>query len=397
MTATVIITFCVLVILAYLFDLTSSKTKIPSVILLLVLGWELHQIAGYFSLSVPDLSPALPILGTVGLILIVLEGALELDFNKSKAQMIKKSFLMAFVPMVGIAFLMAYLCTLFGFPDFKKNLINVIPLCVISSAIAIPSVNGLSHNDKEFVVYESSLSDILGILFFNFVALNEHINLDSVFQFSFQIVLILAISLVATLGLALLMNKITHHIKYVPIVFIIILIYELSKEYELPGLIFILIFGLFLGNLKKFRQNKYLSRLDLKALKSETFKFQKQVSEATFLIRSLFFILFGYLIRNDELFNADTFVWALGICGIIFLFRAFMIKVLKLKMFPLLTVAPRGLITILLFMSILPQDTIPIVSESLIIQMIVITAVVMMLGLMFHKSGTNEPIEEDED
>lgn len=81
MTATVIITFCVLVILAYLFDLTSSKTKIPSVILLLVLGWGLHQIAGYFSLSVPDLSPALPILGTVGLILIVLEGALELDFN----------------------------------------------------------------------------------------------------------------------------------------------------------------------------------------------------------------------------------------------------------------------------------------------------------------------------
>jgi hypothetical protein len=36
MTTTIIIVLCVLVLAAYLFDLTSAKTKIPSVILLLL-------------------------------------------------------------------------------------------------------------------------------------------------------------------------------------------------------------------------------------------------------------------------------------------------------------------------------------------------------------------------
>jgi Kef-type K+ transport system membrane component KefB len=43
---TVIITICALLLIAYLFDLTSSKSKIPSVILLLLLGWLVIVSAG---------------------------------------------------------------------------------------------------------------------------------------------------------------------------------------------------------------------------------------------------------------------------------------------------------------------------------------------------------------
>ena len=35
-------------------------------------------------------------------------------------------------------------------------------LCVISSSIAIPSVKYLSSYNREFITYESSLSDIFG-------------------------------------------------------------------------------------------------------------------------------------------------------------------------------------------------------------------------------------------
>jgi hypothetical protein len=38
-----------------------------------------------------------------------------------------------------------------------------------------------------------------------------------------------------------LLNKIQHHIKFVPIVLLIILIYEISKIFHLPALIFILV------------------------------------------------------------------------------------------------------------------------------------------------------------
>ncbi len=63
MTTTIIITICTLLLLAYIFDITSAKTKIPSVILLLVLGWIVRQGVDFFELRVPNLTSILPILG----------------------------------------------------------------------------------------------------------------------------------------------------------------------------------------------------------------------------------------------------------------------------------------------------------------------------------------------
>jgi Kef-type K+ transport system membrane component KefB len=93
MTTTIIISFCVLLLVAYLFDLSAKKTKIPAVILLLLLGWLARQLTYVFGIKLPDFSPILPVLGMVGLILIVLEGALELKLNKSKLPLLRKSFL----------------------------------------------------------------------------------------------------------------------------------------------------------------------------------------------------------------------------------------------------------------------------------------------------------------
>src|SRR6187549_1213029 len=117
MSTAIIITLCVLVLIAYAFDLTSSKTKIPSVILLLLLGWVLRQLTTYLNINLPDLSPALPILGTVGLILIVLEGSLELELNKSKSILIAKSFLTALIPLVLLAVGLAFVFQYLGYAD----------------------------------------------------------------------------------------------------------------------------------------------------------------------------------------------------------------------------------------------------------------------------------------
>ncbi|MFZ9956948.1 MAG: sodium:proton antiporter, partial [Flavobacteriales bacterium] len=81
MTTTIIITICVLLLLAYVFDISSALTKIPSVILLLLLGWLVKQTVDLLNINIPNLNPLLPILGTIGLILIVLEGSLELELN----------------------------------------------------------------------------------------------------------------------------------------------------------------------------------------------------------------------------------------------------------------------------------------------------------------------------
>jgi Kef-type K+ transport system membrane component KefB len=397
MTVTIIITFCALLLIAYLFDLTSARTKIPSVILLLILGWLVRQTITFFDTKLPDFSSFLPVLGTFGIILIVLEGSLMLELNKSKFGLIRQSFIGALLPMLGLALSLGFLFSYFGGFDFKNSIANVIPLCVISSAIAIPSVSNLSKKNREFVIYESSISDILGVLLFNFVALNKIIDLQSFGYFGLQLLIIFVVSFVATIALSVLLNEIEHHVKFVPIILLIVLIYEISKIYHLPGLIFILLFGLFIGNLDELRHIRWIERFKPVEFNKEVLKFRDLTMEAAFLVRALFFLLFGYLIETSEILNPDTFLWAVVIVIFIFGFRALQLKISKIPLSPLLFVAPRGLITILLFLSIDPEQVISIVNKSLIIQVIAMTALLMMFGLMINKSTEKSEAKKEQE
>ncbi|MBJ6369803.1 cation:proton antiporter domain-containing protein [Snuella sedimenti] len=392
MTYTIIITFCSLLLIAYIFNLTASKTSIPSVILLLLLGWGIKQFTLLLKFELPDFTMLLPILATIGLVLIVLEGSLELDLNKSKIGLVKKSLLGALLPMIGMALLLAFLFQYYGDYSFKISLINAIPFCIISSAIAIPSARNLTTFNREFTTYESSLSDILGVLIFNFIVLNESIDLSSFGFFGLKFFIMIAVSFIATIGLSLLLSKIDHHVKFVPIILLVILIYSVSKVYHLPALIFILIFGLSIGNLGEFRRLKWITKFNTDEIRDEIQKFKALTIEGAFLIRALFFILFGYMLKTSDILNTKTLIWSLCIVTIIFVLRAIQLKFSKLELTPLLFVAPRGLITILLFLAIDPSDSILLVNKSLVIQVIILSALIMTFGILINtkKEEKNE-------
>jgi|APGre2960657404_1045060.scaffolds.fasta_scaffold06032_5 cell volume regulation protein A len=400
MTSAIIITICALLLIAYIFDLTSSKTRIPSVILLLLLGWGVRQLAVALHINIPDLSQLLPIFGTIGLILIVLEGSLELELNKSKMRIISKSFIAALLPILFMSFLLS-----FAFQYFQTGLAlrdaltNAVPFCVISSAIAIPSVKYLSAANREFITYESSLSDIFGVIFFNFVALTELNKSHTALESGLQLLIMIGVSFFATILLAFLLSKIDHHIKFVPIVLLILLIYAIAKLYHLPALIFILIFGLFLGNLDELKKFRWINKLKPDELNVEVHKFKELITEGTFMVRTVFFLLFGYLIETAEILNSDNFLWAAGIVAVVLIIRAIQFKVFKIPMFPMLFIAPRGLINILLFLSIVPAQQIPLVNKSLMLQVVLLSAVVMMIGLMAtgkNKLTATEETKSDE-
>ena len=394
MTTAIIITLCTLLLFAYVFEITSSKTKIPAVILLLLLGWGVRQLSQLLNINLPSLSPLLPILGTIGLILIVLDGSLELELNASKKKLIIKSVIVALLPLLALAFLMAFAFQYYSGAPFKECLINAAPFCVVSSAIAIPSVKNLVSDQKEFVIYESSLSDIFGVLLFNFLAFNSGFKIESVGMFILQLLIIILVSFVATIILSILLKKIEHPIKFVPMILLIILIYEISKEFNLPSLVFILLFGLFLGNLDELKRFKWIERLRPDELNKEVHKFKELIVEATFLIRALFFLLFGFLMETAEIINTDTLIWSASIVAAIFILRAIQLKISKLPLMPLLFIAPRGLITILLFLALTPEQSIPLVNKSLIIQVIILTALVMMYGLMKNNVKKVEEVAE---
>lgn len=385
MSVIVVILLCVLLLIAYIFDITSKYTKLPSVILLMLMGMLIGVALPKFNVSIPDLNPILPILGSVGLILIVLEGSLELEVRKSKNGMILKSFLMSLIPMVLFAMAFAWFLGVLTDEPFVKCLINAIPLAIISSAIAIPSVKNIHKDEREFVVYESSFSDILGVMLFNFFVSNKNPDAYSVLNFGGEFMIMILFAFIATILLTVLLNRIRHHVKFLPIILLVIMIYEISKIVHLPGLIFVLIFGLFLGNIEQLAHIKYLNKINFEKLKKEIHKFGEIVVESAFLIRTSFFILFGFLLKPDELLNTQTIVLSLQVfLGILFI-RAIVLLILKLPVFPLVFIAPRGLITILLFLSVPAIEFMPIINNSVVVQVIMLSALWMMFGLMSYK------------
>lgn len=385
----IIIVLCALLLLAYMAEISSERTKIPTVIFLLFLGWLARQGSILLDISIPNLTPILPFLGTIGLILIVLEGALDLKINREKIGVVKKSFFMALLPMIFLTFLFALVFSWYAGVSFYIALINALPLSVVSSSIAIPSARNISSKSREFVIYESSLSDIIGVLFFNFLLTNKLFNFGSVGLFLLQIILITLISLFSVMGLSYLLGKIKNHVTYTPIILLVILVYSVAKAFDLSGLVFILVLGLFLGNLSEIRHfylvEKLMETVDSDRLGREVTKFNFITIEATFLVRSLFFLLFGYLMDTHEFINQVTLPWAFGIVAVIFGSRWVFLKLLRLPMKPLLFFSPRGLITILLFMSVGPDLNIFFVNNSLLVQVIIISVLFMTFGIIKYR------------
>lgn len=385
----IIIVLCGLLLLAYMAEISSERTRVPTVIFLLFLGWLSRQASILLGINIPDLNPILPFLGTIGLILIVLEGALDLKINREKLGVVKKSFFMALLPMIFLTFLFALVFSWYAGVSFHIALVNALPLSVVSSSIAIPSARNISSKNREFVIYESSLSDIIGVLFFNFLLINDMFNVGSIGLFLLQIILITLISLFSVMGLSYLLGKIKNHVTYTPIILLVILVYSVAKAFDLSGLVFILVLGLFLGNLSEIRHfylvEKLLDTVDSERLGREVMKFNSITIEATFLVRSLFFLLFGYLMETHEFIDLVTLPWAFGIVTVIFGSRWAFLKLLRIPVKPLLFFSPRGLITILLFMSVGPELNIFFVNNSLLVQVIIISVLFMTFGIVKYR------------
>jgi len=175
---------------------------------------------------------------------------------------------------------------------------------------------------------------------------------------------------------------------------LIILIYSISKETHLPSLIFILLFGMFIGNLDKLQRFEGIKKLRPDILDKEVRQFKELISEMTFLIRTLFFLLFGYLIETREILNTETIIWAIAITVSIFLIRALFLNLSKMSLRPLFFIAPRGLITILLFLSIPLSRFIDFFNKSLIVQVIVLSSLVMMYGLI-RTGGSKDAVNNE--
>ena len=130
------------------------------------MGFGINLLLTVLGVTKPNLLPVLEVLGAVGLVLILLEAALDLKIIKKKLLLIFKSLLVSFIGLVGTAYVGAYLLSFLLESSLLNNLLYTIPMSILSSAIILPSIEDLDKDKKEFMIYESTFSDIWGIIGF---------------------------------------------------------------------------------------------------------------------------------------------------------------------------------------------------------------------------------------
>ncbi|WBO86390.1 cation:proton antiporter [Hymenobacter yonginensis] len=375
------------VILSYLFDLIARATKVPSVLMLLLTGIALRQAADYFDFTLAIPKVVLEIFGIIGLIMIVLEGALDLELTREKAPLIRRSFLAAVLMLVVQSVAIALLLQGYLGASFQTCLVNAVPLAVISSAIAIPSVANLMGEKQEFIVYESTFSDILGIMLFNFALQDNFAQGISVVTFSRDVVAVLVVAVLSTAALAFLLGRIRLHVKFFLILAFLVLLYSVAKKLHLSSLVLVLVFGLAVNNASLILRGPRLQRwLHPEQLAAELHPLKSITAESAFLIRTFFFLLFGFSITLSTLISGTLLLQGLLIVGMLTVIRFLYLRyVAKSDLIPELFIAPKGLITVLLFYSIPARHHLGEVGESLLFVVILLTGVLMMIGLQLTK------------
>ncbi|MDC1030044.1 cation:proton antiporter [Flavobacteriaceae bacterium] len=397
-TLSILIVLPLLIVFSYLFDLIARKTKFPAVILLMFTGILIRTGTTLYGFTeFGFLENLIPVLGTIGLILIVLEGALELDIKREKLPLILKGFFAA-----GIILLLNVIGLYLLFYHFlgighQAAVIYAIPLSIISSAVAIPSSVSLFERGREFVVYESTFSDILGIMLFNYAIRQFETNqvlvsAESIVGLGLQIIGVIVVSLFITFCLFQLLQKIEHHVKFFLILALLVLVYALGKFFHLPALVTIFIFGLFLSNVKALLPNFMKRNLNIEETQKGLHEFHILTAESTFLVKTFFFLFFGFSINLSEFSTIDPLLYGLVIFGAMWGIRYlyFTATTFKLKPSPLVFISPRGLISILLFLQIsevsFMEGVSSAIDERVLLVVILASMLIMTKGTMKKKS-----------
>lgn len=381
----IIIAASLTIIISYFFNIISKRTGIPSVLLLILLGIIAQYGIQHLGLKEVNLTPFLGVLGTAGLVLIVLEAALDLDISREKRGLIIRSLLSALLGILINAIPLGFIIqAIIGNMTFALGFMYAIPISIMSSAIIIPSVTQLPEKKKEFMIYEGTFSDILGIIIFYATVDNLYIESthDMVWSISSNLLLTLVISTIASFAIFLLFNKIKGEVKLFLLIAILMLITTIGKVFHLSTLLLILIFGLMLKN--RYLLPRFINRrIDGNRFNKIFENFNLITLESSFVLRTFFFVIFGFSITLSNILSMQVLTLSIAALILLYVSRYLLLRIfLGKNIFPELYLAPRGLISILLFFSIPDRYSVPGFESGTLLFVIITTSIIVAISLV---------------
>ena len=401
----IIIAASVVIVLSYLFNWISEKTNFPAVLSLIILGIIAQQLIINAGLSYESVLKTfqeiklLELLGTLGLIMIVLEAALDLKIERKKLPLILKSLGIALGGLLISAFITASIFRIFIWDmSWIGAFIYATPLSILSSAIVIPSVKNLTEEQREFHVYESTFSDILGIMLFYFLLslADDSSNAIAVGDFSISLIITLVVSVSLSYILLYVFQKLEAKVKLFLMIAVLMLLFSIGKLMHMSSLIIILIFGIILSNHRMFFSGKLNYLIDRETTDKIYDSFHLITMESAFVIRTFFFVIFGFTVVLTSLFSVNVAIISGLILMGIYLVRLIINKVVIKQNVRLTTlIAPRGLITLLLYYSIPQEFQNPQFNEGILLFVIIISSLLMTYGLIRFGPKKDEMAEEE--
>jgi hypothetical protein len=204
-------------------------------------------------------------------------------------------------------------------------MLYTIPLSILSSAIILPSIDNLDEDKREFMIYESTFSDIVGIIgFYSVLAMVGSQTTESVYGDIFgSLVITILFSIIISYVLIYIFQNIKGHVKLFLLIAILLLLYAIGEMLgQYASLLVILIFGIILNNYKVFFRGGLMKLLNEERVEEVLDDMKVVTAETAFVVRTFFFIIFGWSVFLGSLLSFKVIGIGLIVLVIIYLVRA---------------------------------------------------------------------------
>lgn len=304
--APVIVFVGVLIFVAHFFTGLFSKTKIPDVLLLIIIGLLIGPL--FNIVNTRDFGSVGPVFTTITLVVILFEGGIGLDLRVLKSSFRSTITLTIFtfiLSMSAVALISYYYTGL----DLTKSFMLGAIVGSISPAVIIPFLKQLqmSKEGRTVIIMESALSDVISIVItFAFI---ETLRLGSISPGHMVGRIISSFFLASIIGFvggvswSILLNKlrtIQNSIFTTPA--FVFVIFGITEMIGYSGAIAALSFGISIGNIELFNLSflkKYIPHEPISLNETEKIFF----SEVVFLLKTFFFVYMGLCIKFSDIWS----------------------------------------------------------------------------------------------
>lgn len=302
----------VILFLGYLAEFLFKKTKIPDVLILIIIGFVIGpHILGYFDPS--SIAEYAPIFTTFTLLFLLFDGGLNLSI-KSIVEGAVKTFNITIVNFVVSAILVGLVMLIAGFNVWLSLLTGFI-LGGISSAFVIPIVKNLRirKDTASVLTLESALTDVLCIVFaFSIMEIIVSNSVDFLSNIKTLLLLFLIAGVIGIIAGLIWIVVVTAIFKMnTPIMLTIayvILVYVVSEFLGGNGAIATLFVGVTLKNSKQITRRILMilhhndkEADDIHGVVAVTHKESTFYEQISFFLKTFFFVYIGVLFNLDNI------------------------------------------------------------------------------------------------